>query len=406
MPNYGTKYPSDAVELTYQPAKKPAGIQETTVKIQSAWIEEIYTDAGGAMLMVTDPNSWATKKVFVTETPSVVATATGVHVEVTPRNTSLAAFYIAIPAIRSLNDQTAYGRTGTDIEYHYGENQPKKVKAQEATADLISAINAAAVGLTNVVYTDSEATSGNTMALNVGIFWGDGDVRIVSLLDGILSLVADGAISVLSPTVRLTGQIEIGQTAAGGGIISTGPAPTRVVVDDGVGNEGYFEVTTDDRAFAEPYFWLTTSANAGGGVRTMELFLKDKEALFYGTAGNIMEIKQTAVRALQDIIVNGRVIEDGTTASSGPGAVAVTGRIHEITTTGTGDALTLADGAEGQRMSVVYVAEAAGADTAIVTPTNLAGAATIITFNAIGDTAEMLFTAGNWFVMGGSAVVS
>jgi hypothetical protein len=95
-----------------------------------------------------------------------------------------------------------------------------------------------------------------------------------------------------------------------------------------------------------------------------------------------------------------------TTATSGAGAVAITGTIHEITTTGTGDALTLADGAEGQHLFVVYVAEGAGGDTGVLTPTNLAGANTTITFTDLGDGAHLLFTAGAWYFVGGEAVVA
>ena len=101
-----------------------------------------------------------------------------------------------------------------------------------------------------------------------------------------------------------------------------------------------------------------------------------------------------------DVIASKKIIFDGTTTTSGAGAVAVTGSIHEITTTGTGDALTLADGTEGQTLRVVYVAEGAGADTAVLTPTNLAGTPTTITFNAIGDAVTLLFTASTWFVVG------
>jgi hypothetical protein len=100
------------------------------------------------------------------------------------------------------------------------------------------------------------------------------------------------------------------------------------------------------------------------------------------------------------------VIMGATTATSGAAAVAITGTIHEVTTTGTGDALSLVDGAEGQHLNIVYVAEGGGSDTAICTPTSLAGASTTVTFNALGDTAAMLFTAGDWHVMGGSAVVA
>jgi len=95
-----------------------------------------------------------------------------------------------------------------------------------------------------------------------------------------------------------------------------------------------------------------------------------------------------------------------TTTSSGAGAVAITGMIHEVTTTGTGDALTLADGAEGQHLNVVYVAEGAGGDTAVLTPTNLAGANTTVTFTDLGDSAHLLFTAGAWYFLGGEAAVA
>jgi len=95
-----------------------------------------------------------------------------------------------------------------------------------------------------------------------------------------------------------------------------------------------------------------------------------------------------------------------TTTSSGAGAVAITGMIHEVTTTGTGDALTLADGAEGQHLTVVYVAEGAGGDTAVLTPTNLAGANTTVTFTDLGDAAHLIFTAGAWYFIGGEATVA
>lgn len=105
------------------------------------------------------------------------------------------------------------------------------------------------------------------------------------------------------------------------------------------------------------------------------------------------------------LVSDGKVISGATTTTSGAGAVAVTGAIHEVTTTGTGDALTLVDGTEGERLSVVYVAEGAGGDTAILTPSNLAGGTTV-TFNAVGDSADLLFTNGNWFFLGGAAVVA
>lgn len=109
--------------------------------------------------------------------------------------------------------------------------------------------------------------------------------------------------------------------------------------------------------------------------------------------------------------IGGALIQGGTgaiTSTSGAGAVAVTGQIHEVTTTGTGDALTLANGTAGQRLTVIYVAEGAGGDTAVITPTTLAGGSTI-TLNALGDSADIQYSAtGGWYVLGlgGSAAVA
>lgn len=102
----------------------------------------------------------------------------------------------------------------------------------------------------------------------------------------------------------------------------------------------------------------------------------------------------------------GTVINTGISSSSGAAAVPVTHTIHEITTTGTGDALTLADGTAGQRLTLLYVAEAAGGDTAVLTPTTLAGGTTI-TFNTLGDSADLTFSStGGWYMHGGTAVIA
>jgi len=105
------------------------------------------------------------------------------------------------------------------------------------------------------------------------------------------------------------------------------------------------------------------------------------------------------------VVVSGGFVTGETTTSSGAGAVAITGSIHEVTSTGA-NALTLADGTEGQHLFVVYVAEGAGGDVATLTPTNLAGANTTVTFNDLGDSAHLLFTAGAWYFVGGEAAVA
>jgi hypothetical protein len=94
---------------------------------------------------------------------------------------------------------------------------------------------------------------------------------------------------------------------------------------------------------------------------------------------------------------NGAII--GTVqALSGPGAVNVTQLTTAFTSTAAGNALTLADGVAGQLKTIVYVAEAAGGDTGVLTPANL-GAYTTITFNAIGDSVILQFIGADWWVI-------
>jgi hypothetical protein len=83
---------------------------------------------------------------------------------------------------------------------------------------------------------------------------------------------------------------------------------------------------------------------------------------------------------------------------SGPGAVDITSLTTAFTSSGTGDALTLADGAAGQFKNIVYVAQVAGTDTGILTPANL-GNGTTITFNTVGDSCQLQYIGTNWWVV-------
>lgn len=85
-------------------------------------------------------------------------------------------------------------------------------------------------------------------------------------------------------------------------------------------------------------------------------------------------------------------------ALAGAGAVDILQVTTAFTSTATGNALTLADGAEGQIKHIVYVGETAGADTGILTPTNL-GAGTTITFNTVGDACVLQFLSGQWWAL-------
>lgn len=88
---------------------------------------------------------------------------------------------------------------------------------------------------------------------------------------------------------------------------------------------------------------------------------------------------------------------------SGAGAVNITSLVTAFTSTATGNALTLANGASGQIKSIVYAAEAAGGDTGVLTPDNF-GNGTTITFNAVGDSVMLQFVGTDWWVIASRGV--
>ena len=89
--------------------------------------------------------------------------------------------------------------------------------------------------------------------------------------------------------------------------------------------------------------------------------------------------------------INGGRWRDASNDITGPGAIPTDRALVEILTTGTGDAMTLADGVPGQRIVLIYTGEAAGADTAVVTPATFANGTTM-TFNTLGDRADLVWS--------------
>jgi hypothetical protein len=85
---------------------------------------------------------------------------------------------------------------------------------------------------------------------------------------------------------------------------------------------------------------------------------------------------------------------------SGAGAVNITTLSTAFTSTATGNALTLANGTLGQIKILTYIAEAAGGDTGILTPTLRAGGYSTITFNTVGDSVILQFFTQGWAVIG------
>ena len=113
------------------------------------------------------------------------------------------------------------------------------------------------------------------------------------------------------------------------------------------------------------------------------------------SAGEVTTAKLASALTITQLTFGGPVFCTDIQALSGAGAVNVTALITEVTTTGA-DALTLADGTNGQFKIIRMVAD--GGDGTL-TPTTKTGFSTI-TFNDVGDTAVLQFrTTTGWWVV-------
>ena len=95
------------------------------------------------------------------------------------------------------------------------------------------------------------------------------------------------------------------------------------------------------------------------------------------------------------VVVNGSFVTAETSTRSGAGAIPVTASLCEITSTGA-DAMTLADGVEGQHLTLLFVTD--GGD-ATITPSNFANGTTI-TFADVNDSCDLVFTNSKWYMKG------
>ena len=147
------------------------------------------------------------------------------------------------------------------------------------------------------------------------------------------------------------------------------------------------------------------------GSSTSDITINTDKFTVAGATGNTVIAGTLSVTGASTLTGNitcgGALIQSATTAPI-PGAININKQVTDIITSGTGDAFTLADGTAGQRITLLYVGEGAGTDTAVITPTTLAGGTTI-TLNAIGDSADLVYSGiAGWCVvgLGGTAAVA
>jgi len=128
--------------------------------------------------------------------------------------------------------------------------------------------------------------------------------------------------------------------------------------------------------------------NEGGG---------NPELITDASTAGFLICRQDGTSSLLDMTCRKTI--NGVQSLTGAGAVDVTNEVTKLTTNGVGNALTLADGINGQLKEIIYAVEGGGTDTAILTPTTKTGYTTI-TFAAIGNAVILRFlTTQGWMVV-------
>ena len=118
-------------------------------------------------------------------------------------------------------------------------------------------------------------------------------------------------------------------------------------------------------------------------------------------AGGVEGHRITEAAGLIDHVLTGMVKTPTTqtlTTAAGAGAIDIVSAITHIVSTGV-DALSLANGAEGQWKSIVMKTDGGAATLTPTSPGNFA----TLTFDDVGDSALLIFTNGKWIWMGGTA---
>jgi hypothetical protein len=174
----------------------------------------------------------------------------------------------------------------------------------------------------------------------------------------------------------------------------------------------HIELKTEPGNPADPTDYARVAINAGtneGDVRigtpvsTRNQLVEIYNATIDGTlTGSVIgDVKGSVVADDSTVIVDGvagkvvgpiSTIVGDVQQISGPGAISLDTLVTEITTTGTDDAYSLADGVIGQIKIIAMVGDAGDA---VLTPTTFANG-TDVTFEDVNDNITLLFTSNGW----------
>ena len=151
-------------------------------------------------------------------------------------------------------------------------------------------------------------------------------------------------------------------------------------------------------------FGAVTNLDAAGNTTSRIRFINESDA---NNTGSIAFATRPSGGSLTDALTlastgaatfAGAVTTSSTTLS-GAGAIPITTSLVKFTSTGVADALTLANGVDGQRLTIVHDVKGT-LGTGVLTPTTKTGFSTV-TFTNAGDTVSLVYvTTRGWMVTG------
>jgi len=157
-------------------------------------------------------------------------------------------------------------------------------------------------------------------------------------------------------------------------------------------------------ANASPIVYLTSGLGGGSqqqwsistnATNAGEFVVRDNTA----TTDRITVAKTTGAMTINGSVTTTGPLITASTTLSGAGAIPITTSLVKFTSTGAANALTLANGVDGQRLTIVHDVKGT-LGTGVLTPTTKTGFSTV-TFNNAGDTVSLVYvTTRGWMVTG------
>ena len=268
--------------------------------------------------------------------------------------------------VRAQEGTAATNKNNADATYkmHLGVTA-KTITDITDTVQIDSINNEVGIG-TAPVSGSSLALSSHNDAATPTLSFGDGDTGFYESADDVFQISIGG-----TTHFRFDGSSFRGETANGPSMINevataTNPSiiPANGDYDTGIG-------------------WATSNQLSliAGGLECVRII----------KSGTVTKTTQ----------INGRLTTPTTQTLTGAGAVDLDSAMTLIVTTAA-DALTLADGVEGQEKFIVMKTDA---NDGTLTPAHLKNGTTI-TFDDVGDSAHLIFMDGDWVFMGGTATLA